>query len=133
MALNDLVMARPFGVNRVFRWSRENDRPLRWIREKDRLTPSDACWRHDFRQSLDTAFSVDEFYVNRPGNQTVVPGSAQECPQGLPASRPVIDRPVIDIHPDEQVGLRGIQVSCVAQSVVKGLGAMVQGIPNALL
>ena len=64
-------------------------------------------------------------------NQAALEGLAEKTADRLPAPLAVIQRPVVDIHPDEFVGQVAAHVAGELQRVLHRLGAMIQAVLNA--
>lgn len=55
----------------------------------------------------------------------------EELADGFPTDLPIIDREFIDVHPDELIGQRRVQVAGMSQTVGDGRGAVGKPVGNA--
>ena len=64
-------------------------------------------------------------------NQAALEGLAEKAADGFPAPLAVIERPVVDIHPDEFIGKLAAHVPGELQRVLHRLGTVIQTELNA--
>ena len=55
----------------------------------------------------------------------------QQTAHRLAAARTIVESPVVDVHADELVGLRAIQITAVLQGVLQSFAAMREAIADA--
>ena len=65
--------------------------------------------------------SADELDVDRRRDQARVRGAGEQGADRLATLGAVIDRPVVDVHPDEPVGQGRVEVAGVLEGVVERL------------
>ena len=58
--------------------------------------------------------------------------TVQEDSNSLPATLAVVKRPVVDVHPDERIGILSLKTSGVAHGVIQRARAVLQTIGDTL-
>ena len=85
-----------------------------------------AYVRSDLRRS------VREHHVHRR-NQALFRRLAQQPQHGRPSALAVVEREVVDVHPDERIGLLAIQAAAVLHRVRDGVGSVVEAVRDAVV
>src|SRR5579871_2335790 len=74
------------------------------------------------------SFSLDEFHRRRRRNDARPVPFRQQALDRLPAARPVVQGPVVDVHADEAVRQGFVHVAGVPEGVIERRAAVVQGV-----
>ena len=90
--------------------------------------------------SVSSVFSVvqpsglpNELNLDRLRDDPRFVGPAEQRGDGFAAAFAEIERPVVDVHAHERVGLAGVEVAAVLHGVGEGFLAMVEPVLDALL
>ena len=75
------------------------------------------------QSSVQSGHELDLFYLRY---QSRISSTLQERGNRLPPSRPIVQRPIIDVHPDKFIRQFAVQVAAELQGVVDGFLAMIQ-------
>src|SRR5260370_41948241 len=72
--------------------------------------------------------SADEVDVGAVGNDAAVEAHVQKPLDGISAVWTVVERALVDVHSDEAVGQRRVEVASELHGVGQGLFAVVEGV-----
>src|SRR3990170_7667206 len=98
-----------------------------------------ACWtvataakRAARRCSSVTSSVVNELHRHWTRDHTASHAFIQEQPNGGAPARAVVERPVIDVHPDERIRFAAVQPAGKAHGMIERFGAVIQSVRNAV-
>jgi len=88
----------------------------------------------DFAQGQDDKpiLSADEVDVGFVGNDSALVAHIEELADGFAAVVAVVDGAVVDVHADEAVGHRGVEIAGELHSILESLFAVIEGMLDAV-
>src|SRR5688572_22088043 len=97
-----------------------------------------ACWtvataanRAARRWSSSMSSVVNEFHRHRASNDACFDSFVEKEADRLPPAIPVVESPVVHVHPDESVGLTAVETASEAHRMVQRVLPVVESVRNA--
>src|SRR5688500_16636899 len=97
-----------------------------------------ACWtvataasRAARRWSSSMSPVVNELLGHRASNDACFDSFVEREADRLPAAIPVVQGPVVHVHPDDRVGLAAVEAACETHRIIERILSVVEAVGDA--